>query len=255
MPNTIPHIIHYCWFGKSELPALEKACMKTWSKLKGYKFMRWDESTFNIKKANQFVMEAYRRKKYAFVSDYVRLYALYQFGGVYIDTDMEIYQDFSKIIDAHDVVGGFEHDTIASAGFIAAKPKCAIIKELLETYETKQFIKEDGSLNMTPINFGWNGVLKKYGMIPNGKTQVIDSDFGLSIFIGNWHHFNSVSMKTWHAEYTDETYTVHHYSGSWLKASGIKKTIGAMKNRLKLLVGFRNYAKIQKFTERFQRRR
>lgn len=249
----MPHIIHYCWFGKGEMPALEKACMKTWSKLNGYKIMRWDESSFDLKKSNRYVKEAYKKKKYAFVSDYVRLYALYEYGGVYMDTDMEVYRDFSKIIDAHDLVAGFEHDTIASGAFFAAIPKCPLIKELLDTYEARRFVKEDGSFDMTPINFAWNDTLKKYGVVPNGQTQVIDSD--LNIFVGNWRHFNSVSMQTWHAEYTDETYTVHHYSGSWLKSTGIKRKIGALKNRVKLLVGFRNYAKIQKFFERFHRKR
>lgn len=251
MDKNIPHIIHYCWFGNNTLPPLEKACIKTWDKLKDYKVMRWDENTFDLNKANRYVREAYKNKKYAFVSDYVRLYALYKYGGVYLDSDMEVYRDFSEIIDAYDVVGGFEHDTIASAGFIAAIPQCPLIKELLNSYETRNFIKEDGSFDMTPINFGWNDLLKKYGVVPNGQTQVINSE--LKIYIGNWHHFNSVSMKTWHAEYTNETYTVHHYSGSWKKQPGVKRVIGSLKNKIKIIVGFQNYAKIQKFWKSFER--
>ena len=96
--NKIPKIIHYCWFGKKEKPEIVKKCINSWTdKLKEYEIIEWNEDNFEMN-SNRFITEAYRLGKYAFVSDYVRLYALYEYGGIYLDTDVEIYKEFSEDI-------------------------------------------------------------------------------------------------------------------------------------------------------------
>lgn len=220
--------------------------MKTWKKLPDdYEIRCWDESNFDIKKSNRYVRESYENKKYAFVSDYVRLWALYEYGGVYMDTDMEVYRSFDHLLEKAQLVCCFEHETLVSAGFIATTPYNPIIKEMLDSYAQRSLIKEDGTMDTTPINFKWNEILRKHGVIPNGKEQVTNS----SIFVGSYTYFNSVSMKTWHAEYTDTTYTVHHYAGSWQNSSQRQKCILKMKNLLQVVIGFKNYAFLQKITE------
>ena len=91
--------IHYCWFGGNKLPSKERKCMKTWKKfLPDFEIMAWNEENFDISKACPFVKEAYEKKKWAFVSDYVRIYALYNYGGIYFDTDMKILKNFDELL-------------------------------------------------------------------------------------------------------------------------------------------------------------
>src|SRR5690606_10065703 len=96
--NEIPKIIHYCWFGNGRKPQKVEKCMRSWSKrLKDYRFIEWNESNFDIS-MNDYVKEAYSERKFAFVSDYVRLYALYQYGGIYLDTDVEVLKPFDPLL-------------------------------------------------------------------------------------------------------------------------------------------------------------
>lgn len=95
----IPKIIHYCWFGNNDLPELEQMCLNTWrEKLPDYQIMRWDESNSNLRECD-YVSQAYDKKKYAFVSDYVRIKALYEYGGIYLDTDVEVLRSFNEFIE------------------------------------------------------------------------------------------------------------------------------------------------------------
>ena len=101
----IQKIIHYCWFGGSEPPKLMKKCLKSWqNKMPDYEIRLWSEETFNIPTSIPYVKEAYNEKKYAFVSDYVRLYALYNYGGVYLDTDVEVIKDFSELLNTESIL-------------------------------------------------------------------------------------------------------------------------------------------------------
>lgn len=94
---TIPKTIHYCWFGKNDLPPLVKKCIKSWHKyLPDYEFKLWDEQSFDIT-SNKWCQEAYKQKKYAFVADYVRLKVLYEQGGIYLDTDIQLYKRFESL--------------------------------------------------------------------------------------------------------------------------------------------------------------
>ena len=95
----IPKIIHYCWFGGNDKLESVMKCIESWKKyLPDYEIMEWNESNFNIKKANQYVREAYDNKKWAFVTDYVRLIALYENGGIYFDTDVEVFKSFDSLL-------------------------------------------------------------------------------------------------------------------------------------------------------------
>ena len=96
----IPKIIHYCWFGGKELPNLAEKCIASWKKqLPDYKIICWSEENFDIDNSVPYLKEAYSKKKFAFVSDYVRLYALYNYGGIYLDTDVEVIRDFSPLLN------------------------------------------------------------------------------------------------------------------------------------------------------------
>ena len=95
---SIPKIIHYCWFGEKDMPDLVKKCIKSWKKiLPDYEFKLWNEENFDIN-STKWTKVAYKNKKYAFVSDYVRLCALLEFGGIYLDTDIRVKNSFNNLI-------------------------------------------------------------------------------------------------------------------------------------------------------------
>lgn len=130
---TIPKTIHYCWFGKNDLPPLVKKCIKSWHKyLPDYEFKLWDEQSFDIT-SNKWCQEAYKQKKYAFVADYVRLKVLYEQGGIYLDTDIQLYKSLNPFL-SNEAFMGFERDEILSMGVMGFKKNNKIIKELLDYY-------------------------------------------------------------------------------------------------------------------------
>ena len=135
----IPKIIHYCWFGGKELPNLAERCIASWKKqLPDYKIICWSEENFDIDNSVPYLKEAYSKKKFAFVSDYVRLYALYNYGGIYLDTDVEVIRDFSPLLNDKTILG-YETDESISTAFIAGPPKTAWIKSLLDIYKKSRY--------------------------------------------------------------------------------------------------------------------
>lgn len=149
----IPKIIHYCWFGRSEMPDLVQKCLGSWYKhMPDWEYRSWSEDNFDIASAPAYVQEAYVAKKYAFVSDYVRLWALQQYGGLYMDVDFEVYKSFDDLMDNYDAFAGYEGSkrNPVMMGVIAAKAHHPWIQGMLQTYDQRSFINTDGSYDMTP---------------------------------------------------------------------------------------------------------
>lgn len=172
----IPKIIHYCWFGKGAMPELVLKCIESWKKfLHKYEMHLWNEDNFDIASAPQYVQEAYAAKKYAFVSDYVRLWALEQYGGLYMDVDFEVYKSFDDLMEQYEAFAGYEGSkrTPVMMGVIAAKAHHSWIQGMMQTYETRVFIKEDGSLDMTPNTGYFLGWMQERGFVADG----VEKDF------------------------------------------------------------------------------
>ena len=118
----IPKIIHYCWFGRGQMPALAEKCLASWSKyLPEYKVMVWNEDTFDID-AHPYTREAYQARKFAFITDYVRLWALKEHGGVYMDTDVEVIRPLDEFLD-NPAFSGFEDETHIPTGIMASEKR------------------------------------------------------------------------------------------------------------------------------------
>ena len=206
----IPKIIHYCWFGGKDLPNLAIRCIESWKKLlPDYEIKCWSEENFDIDKSVPYVKEANVNKKYAFVSDYVRLYALYNEGGIYLDTDVEIIKDFSSLLGENGVLG-YEDDNSLTTAFIAVPPKAVWIKELLDLYEKRSFIKEDGILDLTTNVTFISNYLRNTGIILNGKYQ---KTADIEIYPSEYFSPRSWDKGKYHI--TDNTYTIHFFAGTW----------------------------------------
>ncbi len=149
----IPKVINYCWFGRNLLPELAKKCIASWKKyLPDYEIKEWNEDNYDVRKI-PYIAQAYDLKKYAFVSDYARFDILYQFGGVYFDTDVEVIKDLRPVIEKGAFIG-IEKGTnpFLAAGLGIASPAASTVyKEILDSYQTEQFVKDDGSLNLKTV--------------------------------------------------------------------------------------------------------
>lgn len=212
---TIPKTIHYCWFGKNDLPPLVKKCIKSWHKyLPDYEFKLWDEQSFDIT-SNKWCQEAYKQKKYAFVADYVRLKVLYEQGGIYLDTDIQLYKSLNPFL-SNEAFMGFERDEILSMGVMGFKKNNKIIKELLDYYDQEFNLNIVNKLESN-ANITTQILSEKYGLSRNNAKQIIENIniypktfFNPMDYFGNW-------------DKSPETVCVHLYMGSWLPEQEQKK--------------------------------
>ena len=223
----IPHIVHYCWFGKGELPQLAKDCIASWHRyMPEWQYVRWDESNFDISSAPLYVRQAYETRKFAFVSDYVRLWALEQYGGLYMDVDFEVYRPFDELMNKYPAFAGYEGSKRMPVmqGVIASEAHGAWVTDMLRTYNTRVFIKEDGSLDMTPNTTFFSDRLESQGFIADGVEKDVytihqtpyteDKIFLLHVF--PVHYFCPV-LTTGEDVRTEETYCEHKGESSWAK--------------------------------------
>lgn len=205
----IPKIIHYCWFGQGPKPELAVKCIESWKKYcPDYEIIEWNEANFDIH-SNLYVEQAYEHRKYAFVTDYVRLYAMYNQGGVYMDTDVEVLKSLDEFLH-HSAVSGFENSTQIPTGLMASEKNFPLFGELLKFYDTAKFINDDSSLNIvTNVETITNALLLK-GFIPNGKYQVVE---GFALYPQNV--FCPDHKKLDNKKYMENAATIHFFAGSW----------------------------------------
>lgn len=215
----IPKVIHYCWFGGKPLPKLAKKCIASWKKYcPGYEIKEWNESNYNFNSC-EYANEAYKAKKYAFVSDFARFDILYRYGGIYFDVDVELIKPIDSIVEngAFMAVEDFSADqkdekiTINPGLGIAAEPGMNIYKELLDFYNTIRFVNHDGSLNLETVVAYTTRIFFNHGLKNISETQKIE---GITIYPKEF--FNPCDMWTKKIIITEKTVSIHHYAGSWL---------------------------------------
>lgn len=214
--SKIPKKIHYCWFGRGEKSDLINKCIESWKKFcPSYEIIEWNEDNFNIL-SNGYVKEAYDAKKWAFVTDYVRLYVLYYFGGIYCDTDVEILRPLDDFLN-QEAFSGFESMDSVSTGIIGSKQGNKMIGELLNFYKDKHFILENGMMDLTTNVIYITNVFSKLGLVFNNKKQNIN---GFVIYPQIYFCPNNLS-RIFNIP-SKRSYTIHHFDSSW-KNEKIKK--------------------------------
>ena len=170
----IPKTIHYCWFGKGAMLELVLECIDSWKKiLPSYDMRLWNEDNFDINTAPQYVQEAYAAKKYAFVSDYVRLWALEREGGLYMDVDFEVYKSFDDLMEQYEAFAGYEGSkrNPVMMGVLAAVPHHPWIQAMMATYADRRFVREDGTLDMTPNTGYFYDWMIRQGFVADGVEK------------------------------------------------------------------------------------
>lgn len=209
LETRIPKVIHYCWFGGNPLPELVRNCIKSWKKYcPDYEIVEWNESNFDIH-SNLFVEQAYQAKKWAFVADYVRLYALYHCGGIYLDSDVEILQPIDRFL-SDDAFAGFETKDSPAAIVLGCGKEHPLIKEFMGEYEGRPFIRADGSYDMKPNTKIFTELMVQHGIRLNGKKQNVAGFTFYPEVVFSPNNFRRIFYR-----YSKRSYAVHHILGSW----------------------------------------
>lgn len=207
----IPKKIHYCWFGRGEKSATIKKYIDSWHKyLPDYEFKEWNEDNFDIRR-NTYVKEAYDSRMFAFVTDYVRLYALYTEGGIYMDTDVEVLSSYDDFLHHH-AFSGFETDGNVPTGMMAAEKGSLWAKELLDGYLHRHFILEDGTKDLTTNTTVITNYMLSKGLVLNNTYQ----DFPNLCTMYPSEYFCPKDHRTGVIKCTQKTICIHHFAGSWL---------------------------------------
>lgn len=239
-------IIHYCWFGGNPLPKNAQKCIASWKKYyPDYEIKQWNESNFDINCCT-YVREAYEAKMYAFVSDYARFWVLYNEGGVYFDTDVEVVKDMSCLIERGNFMGFEKSLETSPMGVnpglgLAISPRHPILKELLEVYNSKSsFTYGEGTI----VHYTTD-VLKKHGLVNENILQLVEN-----ITIYPTDYLCPMDSTTGIITLTENTVSIHHYSCSWINHNTLSFRLHQLKNYLIKLFGDKLIMRLSRLIKR-----
>lgn len=230
--NSIPKIIHYCWFGHNEMPQAIKDCMASWKKFfPDWQIIEWNEFNYDVHKI-PYTSDAYNFKKWAFVSDYARCDVLYQYGGVYLDVDVEFIKPLPEELLKLRGFCGFEGSGKIGPGLIWGMQKGdALLKDIMESYQTEHFAYQSNGIYKT-VNTRLTEFMQKLGLQANNCYQCLD---GIEVYPSEY--FCAYDTDVREPNITENTICWHHYYGSWQNPSLKTK----LQNVLKRVIGVKGY--------------
>lgn len=226
----IPRIIHYCWFGRNPLPESAQKCIASWKKYcPGYVIKEWNERNVDIQ-SSDYMKEAYEEEAWGFVPDVARLQIVYDFGGIYLDTDVELLKPLDSLLENEGFVG-IEKNEGCSTKYIALGLGFGAVKSnksvgmLLSDYKKRHFRNIDGTLNRIPAPKLQAELFVKMGFNQKDFCQKIQ---GITVYSSEY--FCPVSYKSNNLCITNHTYSIHHYSGFWLSEE--EKMLSSMRKKV-----------------------
>lgn len=242
MNNKIPKKIHYCWFGKGKKSKLIERCIKSWKKYcPDYEIIEWNETNFDINK-NTYLKEAYEVKKWAFVTDYARLLIVYNNGGIYLDTDVELIKPLDDLLE-YNAFFSIEGDKYIATGLgFGAVPKNELVKKMLDDYSNLRFIKSNGELDLTPCPIRNTKSIEFYYNMMKDKTKIFI--FQNNAFLSS-DYFCPYNSTTGQMNKTANTLGIHWYSASWRKNGVNFKRF--LLRPIKRMIGIEKFNKIKKY--------
>lgn len=229
----IPKKIHFCWLSNEPYPKVIRDCMATWQKTHPeYEIKHWNTKNFDVNSV-PYVKEAYEARKWAFAADYIRMYALYTEGGIYLDTDVKLLKKLDGFLDnaffscmeyhppqiekcgtiahldaeGHRVDDAYIEGIQIQAAVMGAEAGCPFVKKVLEWYQDKHFVKDDGTLRTDVLSpYIYARVAEEFGFVYQDKDQQLQGRVRIypsEVFAGNKH------------EVTPQSYAVHLCAHSW----------------------------------------
>ena len=239
MVNKIPKIIHYCWFGKKDKPDIVNHCINSWKKvLDDYEIIEWNEDNFDVE-SNTYVKQAYESGKFAFVSDFVRIKALYDYGGIYLDTDVEVFKKFDDLLD-NETFWGFEEANYIATSTIGSQKNNKIIGEFLNLYNNKRFIDNNEKFKFTTnVKMVTDLLVKKNLKLDNSYQNLDYATIYPREFFSPYDYANCRDFTT------SNTYCKHYFYKSWLPFN--QKIKSKIKFILSKIIGGDNIAKLREY--------
>lgn len=230
---SIPKVIHYCWFGHGKMSALTEKCIKSWKRYcPDYEIVCWNEENYDFS-VNRYAKEAYEAGKWAFVSDYARLKILYDKGGIYLDTDVELLKPLDELVKDGGFMGFDEKGIVATGLGFACEKGNELVGELLKDYDNIPFLKADGSYDTTPCPDRNKETLIRLGMDLACTNQLF-----MGIRFLPCDYLCPMDYFTGKKTITKNTYSIHHYSASWTSNKTKRTTF------IKRLIGVKLYDKL-----------
>lgn len=241
MGTYIPKKIHYIWLGHNKLPKLVKKCIKSWKKYcPDYEIILWNEDNINFD-VNEYYTQSYAQKRYAFAADALRFKILKEYGGIYLDVDVELISTLDKFL-ANKFFIGFESEKFIAPGLIVGcEPNNEIVSEIDKYYNSNDF-KNLGDKTITVCNIVTD-VMKNYGVTINNETQ----EFKKGMVVYSSDYFCPKSLMTGKIKKTKNTVSIHHYLATWVKPS--TKIKNKILQTIKRIVGEKTVEKIKKRRE------
>lgn len=216
--QKVPKIIHYVWLGRGEKPELFYKCLESWKKnCPDYEIKEWNEDNFDFSDSI-YATQAYDKKKYGFVPDYIRAKVLYDYGGIYVDTDVEITKSFDDLLD-NDFAISFENNVHCSTATLVACPHHPFLKFMCDFYKSKPYIQENGEIDFTPSTPIWTYFLKTfYGLKLNNKKQILHdktNENAMTVTVLSKDYFSPINYTTRKLKQTENTHSIHYFNATW----------------------------------------
>lgn len=239
----IPKIIHYCWLSGDSFPQRIEDCINSWKRfMPDYEIMLWDLTKFDINKI-PWTKQAFEKHKYAFASDYIRFYALYNYGGIYLDSDVEVKKPFDELLKL-DFFCGYEYEGLPEAAIVGSLSGQLWTKYCMEWYEDKDFVNADGSYNMKVAP-----IVMQYGLERALNVKLIDRnkvDYYQkgSYAIFPYIFFSPKNSFNGEIETNSKSYTIHHFNADWTKGDKVTKAKKKIHLLLIKILGRQRYINI-----------
>lgn len=236
--EIIPRIIHYCWFGQAPIPDKDLECIARFKKYNpSYEIVRWSEDNFDLDDSPAYVKQAYRNKKYAFVSDYVRLAVVYRYGGIYLDTDVELFHSLDFLLKYRMMFAYMEYGELSTGLGFASEAGRTELAEMMEMYRQIPFEMRNGSLNMTPCPRYTNDYFRRRGVFLDNSLEIkndilfLSSDFLCPM---SPVECSDGSFQLAQLSLTDNTVGIHWCHNTWKSDEDLKIFDEAKKERARI---------------------
>jgi len=237
MYMSIPKIIHYCWFGGGEFSDLMKRCMESWHEFcPDYEIIEWNESNVDLSKC-QYAQDALANKKWSYVTDYVRNYVVYEYGGIYLDTDVMLEKNLDPLLE-NQAFAGWEEGAVNTGLGFGAEKRNVLVREFIEDYYHLNYFCEDGSINSIIQPRLTTNVLLRHGM--QNRDNIIQQVDSFTIYPREY--FCPYDIRLERMKKTKNTYSIHYYSASWYtEEQKLEHNKLVKKRRMEKLLGKRLY--------------